>query len=65
VSFFEALEAELDAAGFYPPDKKATMARNMRDMFLRKGLSEQEVRTFRGVMTALTKTRRGGGTPAA
>jgi tRNA/rRNA methyltransferase len=65
VSFFDFLEAELDRAGFYPPEKKTTMARNMRDMFLRKGLSEQEVRTFRGMIGALMKPRRGGGAPGA
>ncbi len=39
------------------------MARNMRDMFLRKGLSEQEVRTFRGLASALIVGRRGKSAP--
>ena len=39
IALLEHLEAELDAAGFYPPDKRPVMARNMRDMVLR-ALSE-------------------------
>ncbi|WP_372422158.1 RNA methyltransferase [Salinarimonas chemoclinalis] len=61
VSFFDFLEAELEARGFYPPEKKTTMTRNMRDMFLRRGLSEQEVRTFRGVAATLMRPPRAGG----
>lgn len=58
VSFFDFLEAELDARGFYPPEKKVTMTRNMRDMFLRRGLSEQEVRSFRGMAATLMRPSR-------
>ncbi|GGK24157.1 RNA methyltransferase [Salinarimonas ramus] len=67
VSFFDFLEAELDARGFYPPEKRTTMTRNMRDMFLRRGLSEQEVRTFRGVASTLMRSPRklAGDEPAA
>lgn len=63
VSFFDFLEEELDKVGFYPPEKKATMSRNMRDMFLRRELSEQEVRTFRGLASALIVGRRGKPAP--
>ncbi len=59
-SFFDYLEAELDAAGFYPPDKKPIMARNMRDIFHRLAMSEQDVRTLRGALVALVQGRRGG-----
>lgn len=59
VSFFDWLENELDEVGFYPPEKRTTMARNMRDMFLRRELTEQEVRTFRGMASALIVGRRG------
>jgi tRNA/rRNA methyltransferase len=54
----EHLERELDASGFfYPPEKTPSMVRNLRAIFARAGLSTQEVRTLRGVITALTKGR--------
>lgn len=56
--FYDHLEGELDAAGFFhPPEKRASMVRNLRAAFGRSGLSEQEVRTLRGVVTALSKGR--------
>jgi tRNA/rRNA methyltransferase len=58
LSFFEYVEAELDAVNFYPPGKKPGMARNMRDMFLRMGMSEQDVRTIRGAVRAIAEARR-------
>lgn len=58
VSFFDYLEAELDAVNFFPPDKRPIMARNMRDIFHRLALSEQEVRTLRGAIRALAEGRR-------
>jgi len=58
LSFFDYLEAELEAANFYPPDKKPIMARNMRDIFYRLEMTEQEVRTLRGAMRALIEARR-------
>ncbi len=55
---FEHLERELDAAEFlFPPEKKETMVRNMRAMILRAGLSDQEVRTIRGMIVALVKNK--------
>jgi tRNA/rRNA methyltransferase len=52
------LEAELETAGFFhPPEKKPTMIRNLRVALGRARLTEQEVRTFRGVITALVKGR--------
>ena len=58
VGFYDQLEAELDAAGFFhPPEKRPSMVRNLRVMFGRAGLSSQEVRTMRGVVTALSKGR--------
>jgi tRNA/rRNA methyltransferase len=54
----EHLERELEASGFfYPPEKTPSMVRNLRAIFARAGLSLQEVRTLRGVITALTKGR--------
>jgi tRNA/rRNA methyltransferase len=56
--FYDQLEQELDAAGFFhPPEKRASMVRNLRVAFGRAQLSDQEVRTFRGVVTALSKGR--------
>jgi tRNA/rRNA methyltransferase len=55
---FEHLERELDQAEFlFPPEKKETMVRNMRAMILRSGLSDQEVRTIRGMIVALVKNK--------
>jgi tRNA/rRNA methyltransferase len=55
---FEHLERELDAAEFlFPPQKKETMVRNMRAMILRSHLSDQEVRTIRGMIVALVKNK--------
>jgi tRNA/rRNA methyltransferase len=56
--FYDQLEGELDAAGFFhPPEKRASMVRNLRVAFGRAALSDQEVRTLRGVVTALSKGR--------
>jgi tRNA/rRNA methyltransferase len=58
IGFYDQLEAELDAAGFFhPPEKRPSMVRNLRVLFGRAGLSAQEVRTMRGVVTALAKGR--------
>ena len=58
IGLYGHLEDELEAAGFFhPPDKKPSMVRNLRVMLARSGLSEQEVRTLRGVVTALSKGR--------
>lgn len=55
---YEHLEDELEKAGFFfPPEKKESMQRNLRVMLNRAHLTEQEVRTFRGVITALVKGR--------
>lgn len=56
----EHLERELDAAGFlYPPEKRPSMVRNLRNIWARAGLADQEVRTLRGVITALVRRRKG------
>ncbi len=54
--FYAHLEAELDRAGFlYPSEKRRRMVRNIRNLFARADLTEQEVRTLRGVIAALVK----------
>ena len=51
---FAHLEAELDECGFlYPPDKRPRMVRNIRNIFTRAGLTDQEVRTLRGIVVGL------------
>jgi tRNA/rRNA methyltransferase len=57
---FAHLEGELDAVGFFWPEEKAPrMRRNLRTMFLRAGLTDQDVRTLRGVVKALADGRKG------
>ena len=61
-ALFEHLEEELEKGGFlYPPRNRPGMMRNLRDMLHRARLTDQEVRTLRGVIVSLTrgKLRRG------
>jgi tRNA/rRNA methyltransferase len=54
----EHLERELDAGGFFhPPEKRESMVRNLRAALGRAGFTAQEVRTLRGVITALARGR--------
>ena len=58
MGLFGHLEAELDAAGFFhPPEKRPSMIQNLRSALGRASFSDQEVRTFRGVVTALSRGR--------
>ena len=58
LGLYGQLEDELEKAGFYhPPEKKPSMVRNLRAPLARARLTEQEVRTFRGMVTALSKGR--------
>ncbi|MSP42058.1 MAG: RNA methyltransferase [Alphaproteobacteria bacterium] len=58
VALFEHLERELDTAGFlFPPEKRPAMVRNLRNIFLRANLMEQDVRALRGVVTSLATAR--------
>jgi tRNA/rRNA methyltransferase len=58
VGLYEHLEGELEFSGFFhPPEKKPAMLRNLRAALGRARMTDQEVRTFRGVITALTKGR--------
>jgi tRNA/rRNA methyltransferase len=53
---FEHLETELLASGFlYPPSKETPMIRHMRALLNRADLTDQEVRTIRGMIVALAK----------
>ena len=42
---------------FHPPEKKPSMIQNLRSALGRAQFSDQEVRTFRGVITALSRGR--------
>lgn len=56
--FFSRLEDEMDKAGFlFPPHLAPTIKRNIRAMFTRANLTDQEVRTLHGVVSALIKPR--------
>ncbi len=56
MGLFEHLEIELEKAGFFKsPDMRAGMVRNLRNMLQRTELSQQEVRTFRGIIASLTR----------
>jgi tRNA/rRNA methyltransferase len=54
-NLFIHLEEELDRTGFLRhPKKRANMIRNIRNIFQRARLTEQEVRTLRGIIRSLT-----------
>jgi tRNA/rRNA methyltransferase len=50
---FEHLESSLDKTGFFHVvEKRPIMARNLRNLLSRAALTEQEVRTLRGVIAS-------------
>jgi tRNA/rRNA methyltransferase len=56
LSFFDYLEGELDRAGFFRPvGKLPVMRRNLRNIFHRLQLTEQDVRTLRGMIVRLVE----------
>lgn len=63
IHLFEHLERELIACGFmHSEQKRPVMVRNLRNMFQRADLTDQEVRTLRGAIKGLVegKARRKG-----
>jgi tRNA/rRNA methyltransferase len=53
---FDHLETALDAAGFFrPPEKKPHMVEGLRTILNKASLSDQEVRTLRGVIAAFQR----------
>lgn len=59
VNLFQHLERELDDSGFFStPDKRPSMVRNIRNFFQRAEMTEQEVRTFHGVIASLSGRRK-------
>ncbi len=60
VRLFEHLEDELEAGRFFwPPERRPSMAQNLRNMLQRYGMTEQDVRTVRGMIRALVRGRSG------
>jgi tRNA/rRNA methyltransferase len=58
LGFYGHLERELEAAGFFhPPEKTPSMVQNLRAALGRARFTDQEVRTLRGVVTALSRGR--------
>lgn len=61
LSFFAYLEEELTKAGYFrPDDKQPVMRRNLRNILHRLEMSEQDVRTLRGVVVRLVSGPRRG-----
>ena len=59
LALFEHLESELDRCGFLrPPEKRPTMVRTIRNMLHRMGATEQDVRTWRGIVASLSGSNR-------
>lgn len=61
LNFFEHLEQELDRSGFLRlEERRATTVRNLRNLFSRAHLDDQEVKTLHGVVSALVGLRKDG-----
>lgn len=58
MGLFGHLERELEDSGFFhPPEKTPAMVQNLRAALSRAHFTDQEVRTLRGVVTALSRGR--------
>jgi tRNA/rRNA methyltransferase len=58
------LEEELHLSGFLRPEEKApSMVRNLRNIFLRLQMTDQDVRTLRGMIKSLALYGRSAGKP--
>ena len=56
IAFFEMLESHLDERGFFrPTPKKPVMQRNLRNIFHRIGMTQQDVRTLWGAVVRLVE----------
>jgi tRNA/rRNA methyltransferase len=56
LAFFDFLEGKLDDAGFFrPAAKRPGMRRNLRNMFHRMAMTEQDVSTFWGAVVRLVE----------
>jgi tRNA/rRNA methyltransferase len=58
IELYNRLESELqDSAFFRAPDMKPTVVQNLRAMLTRADMTDQEVKTFHGIISALTGKR--------
>jgi tRNA/rRNA methyltransferase len=56
LSFFEYFEGELERNGFFrPAGKRPVVQRNLRNIFHRMGMTEQDVRSLRGALVRLVE----------
>ena len=56
LGLFGHLESTLDRTGFFKTDgKRPTMINNLRAVFSRAGMTSQEIRTFRGVISSIDR----------
>jgi tRNA/rRNA methyltransferase len=59
-AFFAGLERELDNVEFFrPPEKRATMMINLRNIFARMEPTRQDIQTLHGVVLAIAQGRKG------
>jgi tRNA/rRNA methyltransferase len=59
-AFFASLERELDQVEFFrPPEKRATMLINLRNIFARMEPTQQDLQTLHGIVTAIAQGRKG------
>jgi tRNA/rRNA methyltransferase len=59
-AFFTMLEGELEKVEFFrPPDKRATMQINLRNIFTRMQPTQQDIRTLHGVVMSIAEGRKG------
>lgn len=60
LAFFESLERELERVEFFrPPEKRATMTVNLRNLFHRLEPTLQDVQTLQGIVRAIAEGRKG------
>jgi tRNA/rRNA methyltransferase len=59
-AFFSDLERELERVEFFrPEEKRGTMSVNLRNIFQRMALTQQDIRTLHGVINAIAQGRKG------
>jgi tRNA/rRNA methyltransferase len=59
-AFFAGLERELDKVEFFrPPEKRATMMINLRNIFARMQPTRQDIQTLHGIVLAIAEGRKG------
>ncbi len=60
LAFFAGIERELEKVEFFrPPDKRATMTINLRNIFHRMQPTQQDIQTLHGVIMAIAEGRKG------